>query len=349
MNSLQNLAIFFALALSFVLSSCSPDHVAPGGKSGLSHEIEEAVLVSDVVGHPIVDPECSSRITYPLMDESGGLGVSYFGPFGAPTGASDPWGSITVVNSDDDLVIEVDMAFGWYVDVVEFYMGSSNDVTLSNGIPVVGTGWIQTDVNPLVNATQLSVPIESISDRCFELAVRLSVAKLDFFQGIDEGSRTTLWVSNKAWNDPGQPEMNSSSLALSPWCIIPCGPDVTVETLGNCQGCQSENTVEIVGCEKATVTSCKDLSNVVLLFTDNTFQKFDGLSAKTGTFSGIGVHDGKEIARVYVKSGCFQSGDGPGWGRRFDTPCNDDGSITVPGAGGGNGNGGNGNGGGKNK
>ena len=272
MKQLMKLANAFAFAIYCLFLSCSPENVTPGNVQSSNQSPE---LVANLSAHPVVDPECSSRIKYPMMDGSGGMVINYHGPLGAPTGGSDPWGSVTVVNSDEDVVMEVDMALGWYVEAVETYSGGEAGLNLVNGIPEVGEAWVKTDVNPLINATQLSIPIESLSDECFVFAMRLSVLKLDFFQGVDEDSRTTLWVNNPSWNDPAQPEMNSPSMVVNQWCVIPCAPDTTHETDGNCQGCQSENTVEIIGCEKAVVTSCKDLSNVVLLFTDNTFQKFE--------------------------------------------------------------------------
>ena len=62
------------------------------------------------------------------------------------------------------------------------------------------------------------------------------------------------------------------------------------------------------------VTSTKDLSNVVLKFDDDTYQKFDGLSGYTGTFAGTGEYAGKTVVGVWIKSGTYQSGDGPGYG-----------------------------------
>ncbi|MBI1184551.1 choice-of-anchor A family protein [bacterium] len=66
--------------------------------------------------------------------------------------------------------------------------------------------------------------------------------------------------------------------------------------------------------KSVTCGSTKDLSNVVLKFKDGSTYKFDGLSGYSQTFSGTGSYQGKEIVGVYIKSGCNQSGDGPGYG-----------------------------------
>lgn len=69
------------------------------------------------------------------------------------------------------------------------------------------------------------------------------------------------------------------------------------------------------------VTSSKDLSNVVLKFSNGVEFKFDNLSlGQSATFTGVGAYVGLEIETVWVKSGCNKSGDGPGYGERFDTP-----------------------------
>lgn len=69
-----------------------------------------------------------------------------------------------------------------------------------------------------------------------------------------------------------------------------------------------------------SVVSTKDLSNVVLVFEDGVEYKFDGLSGKTGTFAGVGSNVGKIITHAYIKSGSNASGEGPGYGERFDSP-----------------------------
>lgn len=65
------------------------------------------------------------------------------------------------------------------------------------------------------------------------------------------------------------------------------------------------------------VTSTKDLSNVVLGFTDGSAQKFEGLSGKTGTFKGAGSYSGKSLNKCWIKSGSNSSSDGPGYGEKF--------------------------------
>ena len=69
-----------------------------------------------------------------------------------------------------------------------------------------------------------------------------------------------------------------------------------------------------------TANSDKDLSNVVLKYYDETTQKFEGLNQKSQSFEGTGNNADKCIVGVWIKSGCNQSGDGPGYGEWVPNP-----------------------------
>lgn len=81
-------------------------------------------------------------------------------------------------------------------------------------------------------------------------------------------------------------------------------------------GCQPQISVKFLENEKKVyVASSKDLSNVVVQYSDGSTYKYDNLSVgTTGTF-GSGS---KQIDKVWVKSGCNESGEGPGYGERFE-------------------------------
>ncbi len=76
-------------------------------------------------------------------------------------------------------------------------------------------------------------------------------------------------------------------------------------------------------CGEVYVESSKDLSNVVVQYADGRTHKYDDLNTgKAGTF---GFDEEGTITTVWVKSGRYQSGDGPGYGVRFDlSSCSDD-------------------------
>jgi hypothetical protein len=85
-------------------------------------------------------------------------------------------------------------------------------------------------------------------------------------------------------------------------------------------------------CDEVHIVSCKELSNVVLELIDGEHYKYDGLEGHYGTF---GAGD-KEIVGVWVKAGNNASGDGRGYGERFDSDadCGDGGTGGTGGDGG---------------
>jgi hypothetical protein len=83
-------------------------------------------------------------------------------------------------------------------------------------------------------------------------------------------------------------------------------------------------------CYEVHVVSCKELSNVVLEFADGEHLKFDNLRGHYGTFGG----GDREIVGVWVKAGSNASGDGPGYGERFDSDAECDGNGGTGGSGG---------------
>jgi len=73
-------------------------------------------------------------------------------------------------------------------------------------------------------------------------------------------------------------------------------------------------------CDSITVYTCKDLSNVVIELENGERQRVEGLQGQINSFS---VPAGQTIVGVWVKAGNNKSGDGPGYGERFDAPEQD--------------------------
>jgi len=112
----------------------------------------------------------------------------------------------------------------------------------------------------------------------------------------------------ECWYDLGAPAYGS--LAVEPQYLTVWGQPPTA-------GNQPQITVEYRH-KSVYVTSTKDLSNVVLRYSNGNEQKFEGLSGKTAVFAGTGGNSNKPIYKVWVKSGANASGEGPGYGEPFD-------------------------------
>jgi hypothetical protein len=91
-------------------------------------------------------------------------------------------------------------------------------------------------------------------------------------------------------------------------------------------------------CSEIHVSSCKDISNVVLELASGEHRKFDDLECQCVT---LGVAD-EVIVGAWVKAGNNKSGDGPGYGERFDSDADCNGAGGAGGSGGMGGQGGSG-------
>jgi Flp pilus assembly protein TadG len=141
------------------------------------------------------------------------------------------------------------------------------------------------------------------------------VVVLDFSGSMNDDS--TLTAYNQLGREAVEDNLEDIWEALGP---PDCGSMLfepqylTVEGADPTRGNEPKIFVTFKG-DSIDVVSSKDLSNVVLYFEDGSSHKFDNLNqGKTGTFSWYG----KKIARCYVKSGQNDSGEGPGYGERFD-------------------------------
>jgi large repetitive protein len=166
------------------------------------------------------------------------------------------------------------------------------------------------------------------------------------------------WIKsgcNSSTDGPGYGEWKPNS-AFGGSCGEPIAPETTTSTTPTAPTAPasettstpttSENCVPTVGAvfsndhKLVQATSTKDLSNVVLKFSDNATQKFDNLSGLHGTFQGTAGNVGKCIVGVWIKSGCNSSNDGPGYGEwrsnaAYNGACE---SVNTGGTSGNNGN-----------
>lgn len=91
----------------------------------------------------------------------------------------------------------------------------------------------------------------------------------------------------------------------------------TTVTGGECKGCDASMSVKFIGCSCIEVSACKKLNKIVIRTANGKEIKFDKLK---GHSANLCTPNGSPIVRVWVRAGCFKSGDGPGYGRRFDNP-----------------------------
>ncbi len=151
--------------------------------------------------------------------------------------------------------------------------------------------------------------------------------KLDYTDGTSQ----SFDVDTTSGTYSGTGEHAGKDIATA-WVVYTQeGEGIVVEGENQAKGCVPHVTVTFNGDgTSAFIESTKDLSNVVLEFADGSHYKFDNLNqGLSGTFEGLGEHAGKQITGVWVKSGCNKSGDGSGYGERFDSPISQQTSIAI--------------------
>jgi len=65
------------------------------------------------------------------------------------------------------------------------------------------------------------------------------------------------------------------------------------------------------------------LANVVIQFEDGTLQRFENLSASSGTFRGTGEYEGKVVAEAWIQAGEFEGDEALAMGQHFTPEGND--------------------------
>ncbi len=166
------------------------------------------------------------------------------------------------------------------------------------------------DCEALSYVTFMDTAIFAASDKEIQqIDVEFEDGSTESFTGIGATSATVAGTGD-----------NQGKAIVSAW-VVNAGCQSSATVVGKPPTKNSEPQIEVTFYgDSIYVTSSKDLSNVVLAFDDGTHYKFDGLSGKSGTFAGIGDDTGKQIATCWIKSGNNKSGDGPGYGERFDNP-----------------------------
>lgn len=278
----------------------------------------EKASLEPVGGQPVLaafDPllpldTCSAVLSGDLADGSGAL-------FSSAGFGSGPYGTWSMFSTQDSIILTISLGYGWYASQLFGYVGSNAGVPRISGEPALERFPIQYWYRPVKHEIQLVIPVTQAM-RCpnGELAAfALEVCQLDFL-----GYTTNCQL---VWID-----MGAASIALGtqgqvgvPFCAPDCesGPEVSALTGGNCVGCNSSHTVTFVGCDSVSVVSCRGLNNVVLGYDDCTTHRITGLGSATSA-SFVPHVPGKQIVAVWVRSGCNLSGEGPGFGLRYDNP-----------------------------
>lgn len=169
---------------------------------------------------------CGVPDTLLLATTAGDMDINYCGPL--PCFIPQPeWGQVIAYNylppsGIETQVLELNLAWGWYVSEVRCLIGDNNAFNLdANSAPIIEPYWANQTIFPVEPTAYLSQEILSYP-ACSMLGFCIKVYKKDFLGGLDAASERTLWVYNQDWNNPAKRGDNTPSPLLMNLCPKPC-------------------------------------------------------------------------------------------------------------------------------
>jgi hypothetical protein len=217
------------------------------------------------------------------------------------------------------------------LDDLGFDTINENLTDIYNSLELTNVGNLTVDPQPLM---VYSPPSENPDDPNVNVTFHVDHVDVSSDQPYDQvklefnDGTTQSFPTNESSGTYGGTGTNAGKNIVTAWAIFVQDETVVGQSAS---GCSPQVTVTFHGDQTSvSIESTQDLSNVVLEYADGAHQKFDGLSqGVTGTFAGTGDNLGKVIKGLWVKSGCNASGDGPGYGERFDSPLTGQSSIAI--------------------
>jgi hypothetical protein len=267
-----------------------------------------------------IDEPCSPAKTISLADASENtlVDVCVVGGVGVPCTTTTPWGSVTYTKypnpsyPNSTLVLEVNLAPGYFATGYSVVVSPPGPIVTVGNVPLVTTSWTTQVLNPNQNSFLVSVDLlpELYGSSCFEWSIAIDAQRFSFNGLPIPGTQRTLYAYD--------PNGAGSTLVIDD-CYEGCPLPETSETQGTCQGCRAQVSVTYAGCAAVTVSSCKTIQQVVIVYDDCSREYHDNLSVNTVTYNAFPA--GHVISHVFVRSGC-RANTGPAAQDNIDTNGN---------------------------
>lgn len=233
-----------------------------------------------------------------------------------PCATTIPWGEFSYFKGVDAnwtnprIEGEFLLAGGWFASSSDFCVERPGGMQFSNNVPVVNSNCQSSVYGSAVNRANVVFPLQTswIPYDCFEISLHVRVHRLNLFSQPLQGSERDLFATISP---------PSASQLYVNQCFEQCIAPTTTQTQGECKNCHARISVTFNNCNTVDVTSCKQINNVVIFYDDCSWERITNPSGTLPSAAG----NGKTISHVYVKSGCNISHQGPGFGARFNGPC----------------------------
>lgn len=167
-------------------------------------------------------------------------------------------------------------------------------------------------------------PQAGVYEAIFPFTIPFGSAGLEaiFVGALGTARETSVFVPGDDIGDVREVTLVIEETPTLPPINYPTDPDPLNDAQGGGGGCLPAFINVVFSGSTVWCESAKELSNVVLEFEDGDHEKWDDLDMDPtrvfeGEFWGTGTNTGKEIVGVWVKSGCNDCGDGPGYGEQF--------------------------------
>lgn len=218
-----------------------------------------------------------------------------------PCQTTTPWGTVTYTkytNSNypnSTLNLEVSLAPGWFATGYSVIVTPPGPIQTNGIVPVVTNSWTSDVISPLRNQFMVDVDLLGTlyGAGCFDWSIVVNVQKISLIGLPVPGTQRTLYAYDP--NGAGSPLVIDD-------CYESCPLPETTSSQGSCQGCRAAVNVTYSGCAAVTVSSCKPIRQVVVVYSDCSREYHDNLNVSSVTYSAASA--GKVISHVFVRSGC---------------------------------------------
>ncbi len=208
-NVNRSLSLLFAFGL--VLFGCQPDNVDPSGTSAGNKKVAGAFDHQ----HMMLDSICNRTDSLYFKSTTGGFYIDKcIGAGGTVVACSGPqqkWGSLVMYNGHESstgspiewLELDFTLSTGWMCEYTDWGFLPINSVVVAPNAdaPSPNNDWSAAAVSPARNQWKISIPVDSLSARQFDMACRMNVLRLRINGSPNIPTRTVLWAMNNRWND----------------------------------------------------------------------------------------------------------------------------------------------------
>lgn len=187
------IVLFTASAAVMLCLGCTPDEQLNGIPSVDEFALREA---SNSPSYPCGLPEL-----YALTEVNGNHYVDDCGLIPCANNTI-PWGEISLATyeglSNKFLRVEGKATSGWTFTEYDIFASDLQSPAFgANGVPVVDGNWTHREISDFDNEFLEDIPIQPASFSAYEVSVRVSMYRLDFFGGYDANTNRNLWIAYK--------------------------------------------------------------------------------------------------------------------------------------------------------